>query len=384
MSEKEPISKGLVPVGNTDLTRTPSTLIGRGLELAIHITSAANKQAQATDRRAVVCISDERLLNLSCIQLTMHGYYTVKARYPAEMLELCKRDDFHLIVTDMGTNALAIAKQIHCEDPTIPAITIKFVGRGVFFQAAPFYVSPWDQPLSFLHRRIAPNDLKDLVNIAGHHFDVVVWRVWSEQYIDKWSTSVLDDLGESARPYLKIVHEEISKIKRNRDHMHTVLRLDALTGVLNRTFFEMRLEAELERAKRFNLQMSLILAEVDSLKSLNDEFGNDICNDVLRSVSITLKQQIRKIDMLCRYSDNDFIIIVPETSVETTLRIAEMLRRAIEAQDSTGLPRKVTISCGVAEYPAHGTTREELVHSVDAALSRAKSSGGNQVSNPKP
>lgn len=382
-NEESPVD--LVPVSNTALVGAPSTLIGRGLELASRLKALATQgQSTAADRRAVVCINDEPLLNLSHIQLTMHGYHVVQAQCSPEVIRLCRRDSFHLIVTDTDTDALAAAQQIHCEDPTIPAITARFVGRGVLFQAAPFSISPWDQPLSLLHRRIAPNELKDLDRIAGHPLDVLVWHVWSETHIDKWSNKVLDEFGESARSYLKIVHEEVSKIKRNINQMRTFLHVDALTGVCNRTFFEMRFASELQQANRSNLPVSLILADIDSFVSLNGKFGHNVGNEVLRSVSSVLKQHIRKKDVLCRYSDSDFAIIVPETNSDTTLRVAEMLCRTIETQDFPEIPQRVTVSCGVAEYPTDGATCEELLNVADAALACAKRLGHSQVSKAKP
>jgi diguanylate cyclase (GGDEF)-like protein len=382
-NEASPID--LVPVSNTALARAPSTLIARGLELALHLKAlAAHGQSNAADRRAVVCVNDTALLNLLRIQLTMHGYQVVQARCSPEIITLCKSDNFHLIVTDLDTNALAAAKEIHYEDPTIPAITTRFAGRGLLFQNAPFSISPWDQPLSLLHRKIAPIELRDLESIAGHHFDVLVWHVWSEQYIDSWSSKVMDELGESARAYLKIVHEEVSKIKRNLNQMRTVLHVDALTGVCNRTFFEMRFAVELERAKRSNLPTSLILADVDLFDSLKEKFGQDMANEVLRSVSMVLKQQIRKMDVLCRYSDSDFAIIVPETNADTTQRVAEMLCRTVETRDFPVIPQSVTISCGVVAYPTHGTTGEELISAAEGALSYAKALGRNHVFRAKP
>jgi diguanylate cyclase (GGDEF)-like protein len=178
---------------------------------------------------------------------------------------------------------------------------------------------------------------------------------------------------------LKAVREEVSKIRRNADQMRTVLQLDALTGVCSRTFFEMRIVLELAQAIRLNRPVSLILACIDSFKSLTDEFGDDMGNDVLRSVSAIFKQQNRKMDIVCRFSDDDFLIIVPETSADTALRVAEKLRRAIETHNFPGISRGITISCGVAEYRTHGLTQDELVHAADTALGFAKSSGRNRA-----
>jgi diguanylate cyclase (GGDEF)-like protein len=248
----------------------------------------------------------------------------------------------------------------------------------VFFRAAFFSGLQGDHVLSLLQRGsstapIDPGMLKHLISRGSYHFEEGVWESAG------WSKKVLDDVGEWARPYLKTIHDEISKLKRNFNQMLRVLYLDALTLVHNRVYFELRISEELERANRFKGRTSLISADIDFFKSLNDESGHDKGNEVLRSVSTILKQQMRKMDMVCRYSDDDFLIIVPETTADSAVRVAEKLRRAVEVQDFPGISRPVTISCGVADYPTHGTNREELVYAADTALSLAKSSGRNRV-----
>jgi diguanylate cyclase (GGDEF)-like protein len=84
-------------------------------------------------------------------------------------------------------------------------------------------------------------------------------------------------------------------------------------------------------------------------------------------------------DMVCRYGGEEFAVVVPETTGENALTVAEKLRRQIETHHFPGVPRAVTISCGVADYPIHGVTRDEVVAAADAALYAAKLSGRNRV-----
>lgn len=372
-------SQNLVRAGKTDLALKASTLVSRGLELALQVTAQATQsQSDMTDWSALVCVNDERLLNFSSAQLTLHGYRAVPVRSSAEILVLCKRENFHLIVTDLDSHTLATAEQIHHGDPAIPVITTRSIDEDVFFRPAFFSGLPNDHALSLLQRGsstapIDPEMLKHLISRGSYHFEEGIWES------AEWSKKVLDDVGEWARPYLKTIHDEISKIKRNFNQMLRVLYLDALTMVHNRVYFEMRISEELERANRFKGRTSLISADIDFFKLLNDEFGHNMGNEVLRSVAAILKQKMRKMDMVCRYSDDDFLIIVPETSANNAVHVAEMLRRETETHNFPAIPRGVTISCGVAEYPTHATTREELVYAADVALACAKSSGRNQI-----
>jgi diguanylate cyclase (GGDEF)-like protein len=125
--------------------------------------------------------------------------------------------------------------------------------------------------------------------------------------------------------------------------------------------------------------MSIIMVDIDNFKRLNDEFGHLLGDEVLRSVSTIMKQQLRKVDLVCRYGGEEFAIVVPETSGENALRVAEKLRRQVESHHFPGVPRPVTISAGVADYPTHGITRDEVVAAADNALYQAKQAGRNRV-----
>ncbi len=163
------------------------------------------------------------------------------------------------------------------------------------------------------------------------------------------------------------------------ERMRQLAYIDGLTGIHNRRYFEMRIVEELERAARFGGRMSVIMMDIDHFKRLNDEFGHLLGDEVLRNVSSILKLQLRKMDMVCRYGGEEFAVVVPETTGENALTVAEKLRRQIETHHFPGVPRPVTISCGVADYPIHGLTRDEVVAAADAALYAAKQAGRNRV-----
>lgn len=155
--------------------------------------------------------------------------------------------------------------------------------------------------------------------------------------------------------------------------------LDGLTGIFNRRFFELRIAEEIERSRRFGTGLGVIMIDIDQFKRLNDEFGHLLGDEVLRQVSSILHRQLRKIDVVCRYGGEEFALLLPETNCQYTLAVAEKLRRMVEAWQFPGVPRAVTISAGTANYPEHGTTRDELVSAADAGLYTAKQKGRNRV-----
>ena len=169
---------------------------------------------------------------------------------------------------------------------------------------------------------------------------------------------------------------------QNAHYVERVKRLaylDGLTGIFNRRYFELRILEELERSRRFDSGMSVIMVDIDQFKRLNDEFGHLLGDEVLRQVSSIFSQQLRKIDVVCRYGGEEFAILLSQTSQQQAMSIAEKLRRMVDSWQFPGVPQPVTISVGVATCPNHGNTREELVKAADAGLYAAKQAGRNCV-----
>jgi diguanylate cyclase (GGDEF)-like protein len=155
--------------------------------------------------------------------------------------------------------------------------------------------------------------------------------------------------------------------------------LDGLTGIFNRRFFELRIMEEIERARRYGTGMAVIMADIDGFKRLNDEFGHVLGDEVLRQVSSLFHQQLRKIDVVCRYGGEEFGILLTQTSAPHAMNVAEKLRKMVAGWQFPGVPRTVTISAGAAAFPEQGTTRDELVRAADSGLYAAKQAGRNKV-----
>jgi diguanylate cyclase (GGDEF)-like protein len=155
--------------------------------------------------------------------------------------------------------------------------------------------------------------------------------------------------------------------------------IDGLTGIFNRRYFEMRIAEEIERSRRFDSGVAVIMVDIDHFKRLNDEYGHLLGDEVLRQVSSVFHQQLRKIDVACRFGGEEFAIVLAQTNAEQALLVADKLRRQVETWQFPGVPRPVTISAGTACFPDHGTTRDDLVKAADAGLYFAKQAGRNRV-----
>ena len=188
--------------------------------------------------------------------------------------------------------------------------------------------------------------------------------------------------SESDVQPLESVADICSTAIQNAHYVERVKQLayiDGLTGIFNRRFFELRIAEEIERARRHKSGMAVIMADIDQFKNLNDDFGHLLGDEVLRQVSSLFQQQLRKIDVVCRYGGEEFGLILPQTSASHALRVAEKLRRAVESWKFPGVPRTVTISAGIGVFPDHGTTRDELVRAADNGLYAAKQAGRNRT-----
>jgi len=163
------------------------------------------------------------------------------------------------------------------------------------------------------------------------------------------------------------------------DRVKQLAYLDGLTGIFNRRFFELRIMEEIERARRYGTGMAVIMADIDEFKRLNDEFGHVLGDEVLRQVSSLFHQQVRKVDVVCRYGGEEFGILLTQVTPEQAFTVAGKLRKMVEGWQFPGVPRTVTISAGAAVFPQHGTTRDGLVKAADSALYAAKQAGRNAV-----
>ena len=152
---------------------------------------------------------------------------------------------------------------------------------------------------------------------------------------------------------------------------------DALTGILNRRFFEQSLQQAHAKAMRYGGVYSLLLVDVDNFKQVNDCFGHDVGDEVLLGVTGALSQRLRSSDCLARWGGEEFIILLPELDVAAAARVAELLRQTVRVLAVPPL-EQVTISVGVAEVRLDETT-QQLVKRADEALYRAKRNGRDRV-----
>ena len=156
---------------------------------------------------------------------------------------------------------------------------------------------------------------------------------------------------------------------------------DALTGLFSREYFRQQLTDTFHRSERYQRPFSLMMADIDDFKAINDTYGHPTGDLVLEGVGRIVADIVRHEDYAARYGGEEFMVLLPETSPENARFPAERLRKSLEGFrfQAEGKRFSVTISIGIAGFPAHASAMEELLEKVDQALYEAKRAGKNVV-----
>jgi diguanylate cyclase (GGDEF)-like protein len=176
---------------------------------------------------------------------------------------------------------------------------------------------------------------------------------------------------------------ELVGLDRAQRELSERASLDALTRLPNRDALRARLHEEIERARRYEQPVSLCYVDVDYFKTVNDRFGHAAGDVALRTIAATLRRTARSIDFVGRYGGEEFLVVAPGTQINEASILGERLRAAVAEKPSlvlgNGEPLQLTISVGLAEFPANATSLDQLIDRADTALYVSKRGGRNRV-----
>jgi diguanylate cyclase (GGDEF)-like protein len=161
---------------------------------------------------------------------------------------------------------------------------------------------------------------------------------------------------------------------------------DPLTGLFNRGFFDHYLGKEVERANRYGTVFTVAMIDIDHFKQFNDAFGHAAGDRALRTVARVMLRAVRRSDIVARYGGEELVVIFRETEADLALERVEQIRQAVEAEAfavgrQAGSAR-ITVSAGVASWPADGLTGDDVLAMADRRLFDAKGAGRNRVVGP--
>jgi diguanylate cyclase (GGDEF)-like protein len=176
---------------------------------------------------------------------------------------------------------------------------------------------------------------------------------------------------------LKAVADQAA-VAVNKAQLWDMAVTDSLTGLYVRRYFMVKFQEELHRAVRYNKILSVVMADIDRFKKINDTYGHDVGDKVLQTIGKFFQKNIRDVDIIARYGGEEFILMIPEADREAAFCMAERLREKFSEIDLGELPN-ITISLGIAAYPDDGTDIEDLLKKADAAMYAAKQAGRNKA-----
>lgn len=192
--------------------------------------------------------------------------------------------------------------------------------------------------------------------------------------------------GYILKPYSeKELHASIKMALSKHQQYQSILEksiLDPLTDLFNRRYMEEALEKELSRAERHQYPVSLILIDIDHFKQVNDKYGHDTGDEVLKVIANIMRNTVRQSDIICRYGGEEILILLPECSLEQAFFIADSIGKNVSTMQlyyNTHNLSNITISSGIAGFPEHGSKRKTIIQAADLALYQAKANGRNQA-----
>ena len=186
---------------------------------------------------------------------------------------------------------------------------------------------------------------------------------------------------ESSTRYVYITVHDVTEITVYEKTLIEMNTRDSLTGIYNRKFLESQLRNELKRFKRAQRPFGLIMFDIDFFKKINDTYGHQCGDYVLKSLASAVSSTIRSTDILARYGGEEFFCLLPETDIDNTTHVAEILRIAVENKTFTfqNTPIQLTISLGVTAMHSEIEAPDVLIKKADDALYEAKRTGRNKV-----
>jgi len=218
------------------------------------------------------------------------------------------------------------------------------------------------QQISYLYARLS--DEKDKKReIARLNYSIEKLLQERQALIDELESKVLHRTQE-----LALANEALSRLART----------DALTGLPNRLMCDERLSHEFKQMKRTGIPFSVLLLDLDFFKKVNDTYGHESGDRVLERIALVLSGSIRETDLAARFGGEEFVLLLPRTSMEAALLVAEKIRKAVEGAPDP-VAGKITVSIGVSEASLEDRGEDEVIRRADEGLYDAKREGRNRV-----
>jgi two-component system cell cycle response regulator len=312
------------------------------------IESPEREAVTETGRQGRILIVDDRKSSYERIVTTLSTEHTVDVEAdPSEALFHAAEGNYDLLIVSLGLknfDALRLCSQVRSLERTrnVPILAVSEADNNVRLMRG--------LEIGINDYLIRPVDKNEMLA-----------RVRTQIKKKRYSERLRDNVQKSAEMAIT----------------------DALTGLFNRRYMEMHLATLVEQAASRGKPIAVLIVDIDYFKAVNDSYGHDAGDDVLREFALRIRKAIRNIDLACRYGGEEFVIVMPETDVAVATIVAERLRRRIASEPFTieqgARNLNVTISIGIAALAGVADTAAAILKRADTALYRAKRDGRNRV-----
>jgi diguanylate cyclase (GGDEF)-like protein len=237
---------------------------------------------------------------------------------------------------------------------------------GTFLSGySPIYDKDW-RPIAILGVDMTQDNVQRRLRIL-EAYSSIIWLIL-------FSLTILASI---------LYHQRTRLLTVQRDVAYQLSLTDQLTQLANRRRFDLMLDFEFQVATRYQRSLSLIMGDIDNFKRYNDTYGHPAGDELLRKLSHLIQASVRKVDLVVRFGGEEFVILLPNTDAAGAEQVAEKIRKVIETEEFYPIPGKqvtpITISFGIAAYPTHAESKEELLDHADDALYSAKHAGRNRT-----
>jgi len=299
-----------------------------------------NPQTEGLTGRVLIADDDAEFRSMLSRRATKMGLSVLEVEDGEQAVAALKLERFDLVVSDLympGHTGLEVIQKAREIDPEIHAIILTASATV-------------ENAIDALRSGVYDYLTKPLESLAD--FDVTVSRALEHAFL----------LDENKRLFAEVQRLAVT---------------DALTGLYNRHKLDEVLATEFERARRYKRPLSIIMLDMDGLKSINDTYGHPAGDVALKIVADAIRKTIRRVDLPARFGGDEFIVLLPEVELDIAVRIAERISETIKpSQDQKDM---FSLSGGVAQLREEHSSAEDFIRAVDEALYRAKRAGGAQI-----
>lgn len=293
----------------------------------------------------VLVVDDEGIMrNLLADVLQDEGYDVTTATTGEEAIKYAREKSFQIVITDLkmpGMNGIEVLKRFKEIDNNISIIVIT-----AYASVESAVEAMKEGAYDYISKPFNIDEIKLIVNRA-------------------------------------LERQSLIKEAKEKEHYKELSILDGLTDIYNHRYFHEELEHELERAERYNIEISLLMIDIDDFKIYNDTYGHMAGDQVLKKMARIFLEVVRKVDVVARYGGEEFGVILPQTTKAEAATMARRIRALVEQikfPDKGGnLNVRISISAGIATYPADAKGKNELIATADEALYGAKKQGKNRI-----